>query len=99
LRTRWTYVRGSSRRRLPGLLAELGEIDVFVHDSAHTHTNMAFEFETAWAVLRPGGVLVSHDVALNSAFAEFAAAVPADAFVAQPAPSGRPAGIVFKRTS
>jgi predicted O-methyltransferase YrrM len=74
LHPRWTYVRGSSRRRLPGLLAELGEIDVFVHDSAHTQANMRFEFESAWSALRPGGALVSHDVQGNAAFADFAAA-------------------------
>jgi hypothetical protein len=72
---RWTYVRGSSRRRLPGLLAELGGIDIFVHDSAHTEANMRFEFETAWSALRPGGALVSHDIQRNAAFADFAAAV------------------------
>ena len=83
LRARWTYVRGSSRRRLPRLLAELGEIDVFVHDSAHTYANMRFEFETAWRALRRGGVLVSHDIAANAAFADFTAATNGEALVAQ----------------
>jgi hypothetical protein len=36
LRARWTYVRGSSRRRLPGLISRLGTIDLFVHDSLHS---------------------------------------------------------------
>jgi predicted O-methyltransferase YrrM len=83
LRARWTYVRGSTRRRLPGLLADLGEIDVFVHDSAHTYANMRFEFETAWRALRAGGVLVSHDIAANAAFSDFTAAVNADALLGQ----------------
>jgi hypothetical protein len=42
LRSRWTYLNGTSRRRLPPLLAELGEIDLFVHDSSHTTRNDAF---------------------------------------------------------
>jgi hypothetical protein len=98
LRGRWTYVRGSSRRRLRRLLEELGEIDVFVHDSAHTHANMSFEFETAWSALRPGGVLVSHDIGMNSAFAQFAGRVAGDAFVARPAVDGGLVGVVFKRS-
>jgi hypothetical protein len=32
---RWTYVKGSSRRHLPALFSELGEIDLFIHDSLH----------------------------------------------------------------
>jgi hypothetical protein len=71
-------VRGSSRRRLPGLLEELSEIDVFVHDSAHTEANMRFEFETAWQAIRPGGVLVSHDIERNRAFVDFTAASSGD---------------------
>jgi Methyltransferase domain len=78
LHPRWTYMRGSSRRRLPGLLAELGAIDAFVHDSAHTERNMRFEFETAWSALRPGGVLVSHDIQRNAAFSDFTASVSGD---------------------
>ena len=36
LRTRWTYVRGSSRRLLPAVLADLGQIQLFLHDGLHT---------------------------------------------------------------
>lgn len=72
-RERWTYLRGSSRRRLPGLLAELGTIDLFVHDSLHTARNMRFELELAWAHLAPGGAIVADDVQENAAFAELAA--------------------------
>jgi hypothetical protein len=77
LRERWTYVEGSSRRRLPGLLAELGEIDLFVHDSMHTEDNVRFELDRAWAVLRPGGAVVVDDIDLNWGFHSFAAAHPA----------------------
>ena len=83
LRARWTYVRGSSRRRLPKLLSTLGEIDVFIHDSAHTESNMRFEFETAWPALRAGGALVSHDAGMNGAFAAFADATGAEPLLSQ----------------
>ena len=59
---RWTYVRGSSRRRLRPLLAHLGGIDMFVHDSLHTGRNMSFEMGRAWAKLRAGGVMLVDDV-------------------------------------
>jgi len=36
LRPRWTYLRGSSRRRLPSLVRELEGIDPLIHDSMHT---------------------------------------------------------------
>jgi Methyltransferase domain len=71
LRDRWTYVRGSTRRRLPGLLREVGEIDLFIHDSRHTERNLMFELQHAWAALRQNGVAVADDVDLNCGFHAF----------------------------
>lgn len=71
LRHRWTFLRGSSRRVLPGLVRELGEIDIFVHDSQHTERNMQFELELGWAHVRPGGVIVADDIHENAAFRHF----------------------------
>lgn len=71
LRSRWTYVQGTSRERLPQLLAELRELDLFVHDSLHTGRNTRFELESAWAVLRPGGVAVVDDVDRSLGFRAF----------------------------
>jgi hypothetical protein len=72
LKARWTFLRGSSRRHLPRLLKGLGEIDIFIHDSLHTAKNMRFEFQCAWPVIRPGGVLVADDAAANLSFVHFA---------------------------
>ena len=81
LKGRWTLVRGSSRRRLPGLLETLGGIDLFIHDSLHSHRNMSFELAEAWRALRPGGFLLADDVHRNSAFVQCAGRVrPARAF-------------------
>ena len=78
---RWTYVRGSSRRRLPGLLSQLGQIDMFVHDSLHTSRNMLFEMRLAWSALRPGGIMLVDDV-FNQSFRDFVReAQPMDAGV------------------
>jgi hypothetical protein len=71
---RWSYIRGSSRRRLRGVLSQLGQIDLFIHDSLHSEHNTRFEVDRAWAVLRPGGVIVIDDIDLNWAFRSFAQA-------------------------
>jgi hypothetical protein len=70
-RDRWSYLKGSSRRRLPELLSRLGEIDLFVHDSLHSERNVRFELDRAWAALRPGGALVVDDVDANWGFQSF----------------------------
>ncbi len=76
LRSRGTLHRGSSQRLLPPLvkkLKKLGEIDLFLHDSLHTYQHMKMEFETAWAALRPGGMLIADDIQGNAAFLEHSA--------------------------
>jgi hypothetical protein len=40
LRSRWNLLIGNSRGLLPSLLAKLGMIDVFIHDSLHTYDHM-----------------------------------------------------------
>lgn len=71
LRSRWTLIRGRTNELLPGLLTQLGNVDLFLHDSLHTYCNMTFEFEQAWAKMRDGGILVSDDVQMNRAFFDF----------------------------
>lgn len=76
LAARWTYVEGSSRRRLAPLLRDIAPIDVFLHDSHHTGATMRFELATAWPCLAPGGVLLCDDVQENRAFAELVEGLP-----------------------
>jgi hypothetical protein len=73
LKERWTLILGRSQGELPPLLERLGGIDSFMHDSEHSFECMWFEFNQAWPVLRPGGVLLSDDVNANEAFSRFAA--------------------------
>lgn len=75
LRARWHLRLGDAAQELPRVLGELGQIDVFVHDSLHTFDHMMFEFETAYQYLRPGGLLISDDVLWNEAFDRFSASV------------------------
>jgi len=72
LKERWNLRLGKSKDLLPSLLAELGRIDIFLHDSEHTYDNMMFEYTTAWDYLPKGGLLLSHDISWNNAFADFA---------------------------
>jgi len=75
-RERWSYVNGSSRRRLPGLLAKLGQLDLFIHDSLHSERNVGFEVDQAWAVLQPGGAIVVDDIDVNRGFHSFMQSFP-----------------------
>ena len=59
---RWHLIVGDSKQELPRLLARLGRIDLFHHDSLHTYEHMMWEYETAFSYLGPSGVLSSHDV-------------------------------------
>ncbi len=78
---RWSYIKGSSRRRLPALLSQLGQIDLFIHDSLHSERNVLFEMGCAWRALRPGGALVVDDVDANWGFRSFTQAFTADPFL------------------
>jgi len=71
-RIRWSYVEGSSQQRLPPLIAEVGHVEVFVHDSLHTAKNTIFEMDQAASVLSPGGVMLVDDIATHEGFARFA---------------------------
>jgi methyltransferase family protein len=68
---RWTYIKGSSRLRLPKLLAELGHVDLFIHDSLHSERNVRFELNRVWRILSPSGALVVDDVDANRGFLTF----------------------------
>ena len=81
LRHRWTYLEGSSRTRLPGLLNELRSVDLFVHDSMHTKRNVDFELGAIWPALRRGGMAIADDVERNTSFAEYSARHPDGRFV------------------
>jgi hypothetical protein len=71
VRGQWTYVRGSSRRRLPRVLSQLKTTDLFVHDSRHTERNVRFELDLVWEALDPGGILVVDDIDVNHGFHSF----------------------------
>lgn len=71
LRHRWHLIQGRSSGKLTPLLEKVAEIDIFLHDSEHSYKNMLWEFQTAWAYLKVGGILLSHNVDSNDAFSDF----------------------------
>lgn len=79
---RWHLNLGKSQKILPPLLEELDSIDCFLHDSEHTYKNMMFEYKTAWLHLRDGGLLLSDNVFMNSAFNDFSKLTMRKAFYA-----------------
>jgi Methyltransferase domain len=81
LRARWTYIKGTSRRRLPELARELRQVDLFVHDSLHTARNTGFELDTVWPALPAGGVAVVDDIDRSLGFSRFTERVAPEAQV------------------
>ncbi|AFO57943.1 class I SAM-dependent methyltransferase [Natrinema sp. J7-2] len=71
---RWELQLGDAREVLPELLAAVGPVDLFLHDSDHRLPQMRFEYETALPRISPGGVLASHDVRLSALFDRFTTA-------------------------
>jgi len=71
LRTRWHVHLGDSHELLPRISSDVGTIDLFFHDSLHTYDHMMFEYQTIWPRLKPGKLLLSHDVHWNRAFRDF----------------------------
>jgi len=71
-RDRWSYLEGSSRQRLPSLVARLGHVQVFIHDSLHTARNTVFEMEQVASRMSRGGVMVVDDISMHAGFATFA---------------------------
>jgi hypothetical protein len=74
-RGRWTYIEGSSRRKLPGLLCELGDIQLFLHDSWHSTRNTQWELTQAWSALTGGGAVIADDIDGDWGFARFGSSV------------------------
>ncbi|MBA2712656.1 MAG: class I SAM-dependent methyltransferase [Rubrobacteraceae bacterium] len=77
LKGRWRLHRGTSASVLPRLLQEISTVDLFVHDSLHTHRNMRREFDSIWPHLRKGGLLLADDIDRNLAFDELRRKDPA----------------------
>jgi predicted O-methyltransferase YrrM len=68
----WTFHLLTPENQLRDIFEEVGEIDLFFHDSDHGYRNQMLEYELAWQRLAPGGILVSDDASWSNAFLHFA---------------------------
>lgn len=71
LKDRWNLILGDTYKELPKLLDNLGQINIFLHDSEHTYKTMMFEYKEAWPHIKQGGYLITDDEPWNKAFKEF----------------------------
>ena len=71
-RARWSYLEGSSRKRLPALITETGHVEIFIHDSLHTAKNVVFEMQQAESAMAAGGVMLVDDIRTHEGFSTFA---------------------------
>ncbi len=46
LRNRWILTIGDSKKTLPEKLNDIGQVDIFFHDSEHTYEHVMFELDT-----------------------------------------------------
>ncbi|MDP6427366.1 MAG: class I SAM-dependent methyltransferase [Rhodospirillales bacterium] len=72
LKAPWEYLEGDAKLLLPRVLAE-EDADMFIHDSLHTATHMAFEFAVARALMRHKTLIATDDLLWNIAFDSFLA--------------------------
>jgi hypothetical protein len=54
-------IRIPSYKALPALFKEVGDFDVFLHDSNHDIKCMTFELEFAWGTVKPTGYIACDD--------------------------------------
>lgn len=82
LRGQWVLYRGVSKRVLPKLLPQLGQIDLFIHDSLHTYRNIHCELSMITSYLARPALVVADDIQGNRAFADWVKMIKPNFWVA-----------------
>jgi predicted O-methyltransferase YrrM len=71
-RNRWRLHLGISKRVLPGLFADgIGEVGLFLHDSANIYQVQKMELQTVWPRLSSPGAAIVNNIGTSTAFGEF----------------------------
>ncbi|MEM3829628.1 MAG: class I SAM-dependent methyltransferase [Conexivisphaerales archaeon] len=72
LKGRWELqiIRKPMRKEFLEKLAQIGNIDMFLHDSDHSYKWQKFEYKTALNHIKSGGFLLSDDIDSSYAFLE-----------------------------
>lgn len=60
LKAKWHLHRGDAKALLEPLLDDLGDIQLFYHDSRHTYAHVYFELKCAWEHMKRGILLVDN---------------------------------------
>ena len=60
LKEKWHFHKGDAKVLLKPLLEELGDIQLFYHDSKHTYAHVYFELSSAWDYMNSGVILVDN---------------------------------------
>ena len=71
LKDKWTLILGKSENELKPLLKNLGEIDIFFHDSEHSYENQSFEFNNSLEQLKNRGIIIASDISWTDAYNDF----------------------------
>lgn len=97
LRHRWSLRVGGSRRLLPRVLKEVGEVDLFMVDDATIPSLQKHDLETSWPHIRPGGALIVNDV--GEQFRKYLTTWPTGAvhLIQQADKTGRVTAVVYRR--
>ena len=90
----WTFHLVDDERDVDAILEEIGEMDVFIHDSDHSYRHQMKEYQSAWRHLKPGGFLVSDDISWSNAFSDFCRQTHVQPVILSEAP--KVAGVVQK---
>ncbi|HLM90734.1 MAG TPA: class I SAM-dependent methyltransferase [Thermoplasmata archaeon] len=78
---RWDLRIGDAQKLLPGLLAELPSVELFLHDDLHTEENLSYELALLRPKLPPGAlVLADNSNWTGDAFPRFAQEVRAKVY-------------------
>jgi predicted O-methyltransferase YrrM len=96
LKGRWHYHWGSATRLLEKILGDARGRRVFVHDSDHSYSHMAWEIETAWRHLSAQDVIVCDDVDFHEAFSDTARALGGEPILVQQAEDAGTTGFLLR---
>jgi hypothetical protein len=82
LRKEWKLHRGVSKRVMPRLLTDLSRVELFLHDSLHTFSNVKRELSLVTPYLARPAVVMADDIQEHGAFLEWAQQTEPDSWFA-----------------
>ncbi|MGC8574313.1 MAG: class I SAM-dependent methyltransferase [Thermoplasmata archaeon] len=72
LKSNFKFVRGTSAEKMREVLENIGELDVFFHDSDHTYNNIMFELNSIWPRLSRDYIILVDNYDWTAAPMDFA---------------------------